>query len=373
MIRWWRLGGWLPVACAIVLLAVWTSGAGAASGARNLYEVRGVKVDVSAATAAQAREQALAEAEVRAFQVLLDRLTLPRDQATAKRFTDAEIASATKDFWVSEEKVSPVRYIASLNYEFRADRVRELAAGKGIPLVTALAQPVLIVPVLDEPGGARLWPPGNPWWDAFAGLAADGLVPVVLPKGDAEDAAQIDARAVLAMDEPRLAALARRHDALDILVAIARPQAGGQLALVSRRKLAFGPVSETRAAMRAEPGESAQDLLRRAAAATLRDIENGWKEAQRSGGGAAAGVIAIDVPVREIRTWLLVEKSLNRIPGVRRVEPVMFSPGRVRVNLFFTGSTEQIASALEGAGFAVTSAGEFWIVRPVKALSAGPS
>lgn len=403
MMRWWRRSAGLPALAALVLivagppmvlgLALWAGTARAATEARNLFEVRAVKVDVSAATAAQAREQALADAETRAFQRLLDRLTLPRDQATTKRFTTAEIASATKDFWVSEEKVSPVRYIATLNYEFRAERVRELAAAKGIPLVTAVAQPVLIVPVLDEPGGARLWPPGNPWWDAFAGLAADGLVPVVMPRADAEDASLIDARAALAMDESRLAALARRHDALDIVVAVARPQGTGsgptggptaqgagrapagdaQVAVVTRRKLAFGPVTETRASVRAEPGESVPDLFKRAAGVTVQELENGWKEAQRSGGGAAGGVIAVDVPVRDIKTWLLVEKSLNRIPGVRRVEPVMFSPGRVRVNVFFTGTTEQIAAALEGAGFAVTAAGEFWIVRPVKVLSSGPS
>lgn len=402
MMRWWRRSAGLPAVATLVLAlagapvllgpALWAGAARAATEPRNLFEVRAVRVDVSAATATQAREQALADAEIRAFQRLLDRLTLPRDQATTKRFTTAEIASATKDFWVSEEKVSPVRYIATLNYEFRAERVRELAAAKGIPLVTAVAQPVLIVPVLDGPGGARLWPPDNPWWDAFAGLVADGLVPMVMPRADAEDASLIDARAALAMDESRLATLARRHDALDIAVAVARPQGVGggpsaptapgagrepagdfQVAVVIRRKLAFGPASETRASVRAEPGESASDLFKRAASVTAQELENGWKEAQRSGGGAAGGVIAVDVPVRDIKTWLLVEKSLNRIPGVRRVEPVMFSPGRVRVNVFFTGTNEQIASALEGAGFAVTPAGEFWIVRPVKVLSSGPS
>lgn len=373
MRRWWRRAAVAPLVGAVVLVLVCAAGVRAETAPRNLFEVRNVKVDVVATTASQAREQALADAENRAFQMLLDRLTPARDQLQPRRFAPAEIASATKDFWVSEEKVSPVRYLATLNYEFRAERVRELAAAKGLSLVTLVAQPVIIVPVLDEPTGARLWPPGNPWWDAVAGLPADGLVPVVIPKGDADDAQRIDAKAALAVDELRLAALARRYDVLDILVAIARRGTGGALTVVTKRKLTFGPVSETTAQFRAEGAESEQDLLKRAAAAMLKDIENAWKESTRGESAASSGVIAVDVPVRDLKTWLLVEKSLNRIPGVRRVDPVMFSPGRVRVNVAHSGSAEEVATALERAGFAVTQAGGFWIVRPVKALTPGPS
>ncbi len=390
MMRWWRRG-LMPGAVAIAVMLVAAVAAHAAAGPRNLFEVRNIKVDVVAATANQAREQALADGELRAFQTLLDRLTLPSDQATTRRFAATEIASATKDFWVSEEKVSTVRYIATLNYEFRGERVRELAAAKGISLVTVVAQPVMVVPTIDAPGGARLWPPGNPWWDAFASLDADGLVPLVMPTGDAEDAALIDAKGALAVDELRLAALARRHDVLDILVAIARPQAGmmaagtsedaasdaaagpGQLTVEAKRKLTFGPVSETIETFRSAPGESVRELWKRAASATLHSVENAWKETNRGDGTGSNGAIAVDLPLRDMKTWLLVEKSLHRLPGVRRVDPVLFSLGRVRVNLFYSGTTEQVATALERAGFSVTPAGEFWIVRPVKALAPGAS
>lgn len=123
----------------------------------NPFEVRDVKVDVTAATASEARDQALADGERKAFQVLLDRLTLPADKIKIDQFGPGEITSATQHFWVSEEKVSPIRYLATLNFGFSGDRVKELLARKKIPFLTAVSEPVLIVPVYEDAQGARLW------------------------------------------------------------------------------------------------------------------------------------------------------------------------------------------------------------------------
>ena len=53
--------------------------AGSTATAQDVFEVSGVAVDVTAETAAAARARALASGEQRAFEILLDRLTLKSD------------------------------------------------------------------------------------------------------------------------------------------------------------------------------------------------------------------------------------------------------------------------------------------------------
>ena len=105
----------------------------------DVFTVRNVAVDVTARTAAAARERALKDGQTRALLRLLERLVsrsaldrLPTiDQATANFLV--------RDFEIANEKTSSVRYLATLTYRFKRSEVRALLRREDIPFAETVS------------------------------------------------------------------------------------------------------------------------------------------------------------------------------------------------------------------------------------------
>ncbi|MFO1146308.1 MAG: hypothetical protein U1E33_07095 [Rhodospirillales bacterium] len=90
--------------------------------------------------------KALAAGERRAWEVLVSRLVDPAQRARMAALPN--VGDAVKDFSVIDEKVSAVRYIATLNYTFRPDAVKRLLAGRSARFAVTRSKPVLVVAVV---------------------------------------------------------------------------------------------------------------------------------------------------------------------------------------------------------------------------------
>lgn len=102
------------VAAVAVLLAAGYASAMAAAP----YEVTGVPVDVTAADAATARDQAIIEGQRKAFTMLMERLVGTEQAASIPTPTDAQLSSMVQDFEVESERLSAVRYIGVMTFRF---------------------------------------------------------------------------------------------------------------------------------------------------------------------------------------------------------------------------------------------------------------
>lgn len=164
--RWSRrLAGGLMAMLALVVLC-----GGARAQVLDVYEVRDVPVDVTAETAAQAREQALAEGERQAFDLLLRRLTLAMDRDRLPTLDNTGMAALVKDFSVVEEKTSDVRYLAKLDFRFKREGVRNLLMDRGLPFAETASKPMVVLPVQESAAGLFLWDEPNPWRGAWRRL-----------------------------------------------------------------------------------------------------------------------------------------------------------------------------------------------------------
>ena len=151
--------------------------------ARDVFEIKGVAVDVTADNAAVAREQALAEGERIAYGRLLGRLVPIAEQHRLPDLGPGEVVRLVKDLSVAEEKTSAVRYLGKLDIRFKGEEVRRLLIDHGIPFAETPSKPVLVLPVYQAAGALLLFDDPNPWRDAWGkGVAGDGLVPLPLPK-----------------------------------------------------------------------------------------------------------------------------------------------------------------------------------------------
>jgi len=86
------------------------------------YIVTDVAVDVTADSAAKARDQAIAEAQRTGFKQLLEKINA--DPALGAKLSDNDLSTLVQNFEVKSEHASDVRYIGSFTVQFRPNAVR---------------------------------------------------------------------------------------------------------------------------------------------------------------------------------------------------------------------------------------------------------
>jgi hypothetical protein len=246
----------------------------AAPGFADVFTVRGVEVDETAASAAAARQQAIQVGQQLAAQRLIERLTLAEDRAFAPPIDPGRVAPLVSGYQVEEEALAGPRYIGRLTVSFNSDAVRDLLEEFGIPYVVSSARPAVVVPLWRAGEETRLWGSDNPWLEAWSiAGTVDELVPVIGPSGDLADISLIDAARAITLDRAALEALAANYGSARALVALASPAPGTE-GLLTTRMVGIDFANGGQQADYGSLGPLEPVALARAAAALLQDS---WK------------------------------------------------------------------------------------------------
>jgi Uncharacterized protein conserved in bacteria (DUF2066) len=376
--RRWTLPAMSMLAAMVVAIAAFLTSAAADD---DLFEVLDIKVDETDQTAAAAREKALATGERRAWDVLVQRLVDPQ-QRRLPEFSQREIGDAVNDFWVTEEKTSPVRYIASLNYNFRPASVRRLLASRGVRFTMTPSPPVVVLPVYEAEGRRLLWDDPNPWRQAWQGTRIRGLVPIKVPNGDLADLATVGVDQALGGDRSRLAELAQRHGAGDALVTVATVEAGPasttqnlKVSAIRYSATSAQPLADRSFAI--EAGGVTSDLLRQAAAAVADDLQAAWRRATATAAAPVEGKLSsatrVVVPLTSLEEWVRIRKRLQTLAQVQGVTLQSITREEARLTIVYPGNTEQLSSALAETGLYLRDEDGQWVITTDASLSNQPS
>ncbi len=329
--------------------------------AADAFAVRGIDVDVTAASVAAAKEQALAEAERVGFRRLLERLTMPADHA---RLPAADALQYVRDVAIEQERSSAVRYIAVLTVRYNPTAVKKLLRDAGLKYAEPRPRAVVVVPVFKAHPGDRamLWDDPNPWRAAWAAVGSGALVPLQVPTGDVTDLAALDADKALANDAGGLGALGARFRTADVLVAAAAVNAAGNSLDVSLGGVAgvLRPFETKSYPM----GEGGLDATLRFAAL---DIAQGLDATYKQGNLLSfdhASTLSAMVALRGLDDWLAVRERLGRVPLVRGWEIVSLSREEAALILHTVGEPDQVRATLAAAGLALDWGDGYWTMRP---------
>lgn len=353
------------VALALSLLAL----ALAATAAAETIAVSDIAVDVRAETAAAARDSAIVEAHRQAFRQVVAELSPGTE---VPEVSDDRIASLVRDFSILQERSSAVRYLGTFEFRFDAAAVRRLLGQHDLP-VAAPADPVVVVPVYRAGDVITLWDEPNPWRRAWAAAQADGaLVPTIVPLGDLGDVATIAPEEALAGDLTRLTTLAGRYGAAATLVVTATtaadlPEEAETLTVTATRFGARGADFRTERTLRRETGEAADALFGRAVVAVKEDLKNWWSAGDRLVASGPASMLAVRIPVEQLRDWVDVRRRLSAAAAIQDLDVVVLTRQEVRVNLRYVGDIDQLVASLrqadldladdpDGAGWTLRSA-----------------
>ncbi len=345
-----RQAGWRHASSALlVLLAVGAPSMPARAQDSDPFSAT-VAVDATAGSAAQAREMARSDGQRRALAAVAERA-----RAKLPKLDDKAITDLVLSFEVTNERMSAVRYAGDYTFHFRPEETRRVlgnpAPGNAGPAAPAeTGKPVVLIPVYQSAGQARLWEDSNPWRQAWEQQpVGTGAMRLLVPLGDAGDMAALDADKARAGDGAALAAIARRNGGDEALVALAvmrgAPDRPAGLDVTVKRYRGDRLVESHAEPLTATPGERESDLLRRAAAAIVSDIGTGWKNEAAAQHDQKGSLTAI-LPILDLDDWVSARERLAKVPAIRKVALMALSRQEATIEIGYGGSIDQLKAGL---------------------------
>ena len=344
------------------------------------FEVKDVAADVTADSAAHARDQAIAEAQRTAFTQLLGQLGA--DPALAAKLSNDDIATLVQNFEVQNERSSAVRYIGAFTVQFRPTAVRTFLGKKGAHFTETRSPPIVILPLYTGTGKPVLWEDHNAWrmaWDAtpHGGYA----VPIVVPAGTAQDlAALTTGDAVDGKPEPVKAIIAHYQAGSAATVTLnGNIDTGGAFKVILQRYTPDGmPSTVDTVTLPNTTDKTAIPAMLAQAVKTVRaQIDKDWRQDAKTAAAAApapaddaigdllsssaaatpstppspgiTGPVAhlnATAPITTLAVWARLRQRLATTPGVAGIDVISLQRGAAVIDIRFTGTVDNLRGTL---------------------------
>jgi hypothetical protein len=350
-------------------------GAAQAQDRNPVFTITGVAVDETAASAAAARDVALASGQRRAVQRVFRRLIVRADARLLPQPTNEDVASLVQNIELSDEKTSATRYLATMTVAFKPDAVRDYLRAAGLQFSETVSRPRLVLPVFEAAGAINLWDPPNAWRDAWEArqISSDTVVPLIMPEGDLRDIGSIGPIQALAAESRPIGAIAARYRVRDVLVAHATLvqdlAANRPLVHVSLRHIGPSSGAVTIETFTGESRDRVGALLAEAVRRTVERLEDDWKR---------DNYLRFNEPVRlsasfalnTLSDWLEMRRRLDGAAVIQRTELASISRSDAQVVIHYLGGPEQLGLALAQRDIDLVEEDGFWMLRLVRRTEA---
>ncbi len=355
-----------------------------------VYRVADVTVDVTADNAAQARDQAILQAQRQGFDLLLIRLGAAKGNA---RVSDESLAEMVKAFDLQKEHAASKRYTGTFTIHFKPEKVRAFLSERGTGFSEEQAAPYVVLPVVRTSERDILWEDRTTWRDAWEEASqAAGLVPLIVPPGELDDIALVSAAEALGGKAENLRAVMAVYKAGGVLVAVydekeetieARPyrEDGSVLRVaieIQKEKDSSGKKPLENMKAEAKKTIEALDKAWREASTARREGETAsmtpaaptvaWSEAARSAPSTNISTqpsfLSVSAPVPTLAAWAQIRNALAQAPSVVSTHVITMTRGLVRFELQFQGDIETLRQTLEERGLLLDQGADGgWVVQ----------
>ena len=320
------------------------------AGQDDIFTVYDVPVDVTAGTAAIARDVAIRRAQRKASREVFARITLPEDRAQLPVLDDAHITRLVSAIDFSEERYSSKRYLANITITFNKDSIRDLVRVTGISFSQTQALPVVVVPLYREGPMEKLWEADNPWREAWRAQDWRGnLLPFVVPGGSLGDVAAISTRQAAAKEPARLEAIAQRYSAGETLVVDAAlrydTEHNAEALDVVITRYSQGVGQQLQATFLRDQQEDRPAFLAWCANQIADKLTGEWKR-QTLIEFEKEDSLRARAPLRSLSDWLNLRQAFEKVGRIRRFELDSLSVEEAVVTIYYLGAPEQLSTAL---------------------------
>ena len=350
---------------------------GPANAAPNdeVFTVGNYPVDAGAANAVAAKQKAMADGQQAAFRSLLKRLVPVTSYDRLKRLSALKSSGFLEGVSVRSERNSSTRYIASLDFTFRADSVRTVLQQEGIPFVEEQAREVIIVPVVrNAEGTVDTGSAARTWTEAWKSLDLEhSLAPFSLQSLKSQ--IHTDTLKMAAEGRGAERILAAEYASPYVLLAIADPDPTTKRLNVTLSGIDAVGGFTLRRAYRVFDGDTAYSM-ELAAVVGLGVLEGRWKahKAPPTGGYSYAPAysststgggtpVSMRAQFQSLAEWSDMRRQILELPGVEDVRIEAESARGADLTLRFPGGANELASALYARGLALENGADRLILR----------
>lgn len=194
---------------ALVLAQVTAERGIAPTASTTDFDVRGIEVDIRAATGEEARQQAWRQAQREAW-----------DRVGGPAVSDSQLSGMVSSIVIQRERIGPKRYIATLGVTFDRQRAGRFLGGARQARSSA---PMLLIPVMATGGTYTTFEYRNAWQRAWADFnPGSSRIDYVRPSGAGGDSLLLNFGQSGRRSRAWWASTLDQYSAADALVAIAR-------------------------------------------------------------------------------------------------------------------------------------------------------
>ena len=333
---------------------------GPAFAQNELYTVEGVEVDATASNALEAKDKAFGEAQIKAYEILSQRMVDETDVKAVATPDLSVISSMINDFEVTKEELSSVQYLGTYTFRFNERAVGRHFSVQGVQYTDVGSKPVLMLPFYQTGERSVLWSHGNKWmqaWNRAQNLR--GAVPVVLPLGDLDDVSDIGDDEALSYRAGGLSKILDRYQATEAVIAIAVPDqrmvsslnAGGQglagsISVHLYRTDRSRPEYVKEITVTAKLSQTINSLLEEAVNKVNAELQRDWK-VKTMVRPNQQNRMQVKVSFATMDEWIRTQRALKRVSGVNEVLLKSLSSKTALVDIIFEGTEQRLRLALE--------------------------
>ena len=342
------------------LLATFALSFEANANAPAIYTVAKVSVAAEADNAVAAKEKALAKAQQIALRNLLKRMTGWSAHSKLPILPDDMVERMVEGFAVRQESNSNTRYLATLDFSFEPNAVRDILNRFGFPYIEQQAAQALLVPVMME-GGAVRQGSDHSWYQAFSALDTEhAMTPIKLvPPAANLSASMVNDLSVNSRSVFDTLSYQYRSENLILAIADIDPQAT-QLRLQLIGRDTVGSFALKRAFRIYD--RDIDGAAKIAAEISLKIIEGRWKVTQLAGQGVVEGqadlqTLSLTAQFSGLKSWQSIRARLQRVPGVQGLDIKSLNARGASLTIDFPGGSERFAQAARSQGLALEQRG----------------
>ena len=365
----WRLKRSARAASLLILLPLFSLAnlfGGAAQAADSLYEVAKLSVDTTAADAVAARKMGMAEAEMRAVKIVLQRLVPLSAQELLPELSQEDVEGLVNGVSIRKEQNSTTRYIATLDVSVNEQGIKQLLQDQGIPYGEGRAPSISILPLVIA-GGSVTGGGGDVWRQAWEDLdLTHSMTPATILR-PRPDLGLDTVKAVLAGDAQVLESMQADYGYGPLVIAVGETVNGEFVT----RLAGADSVGAINFGRRDALGGDAKAAARSAAATAFAIIENRWKVTQsgetpttevKSAEGTEPGAgsppkgevprnVVAEVEFSGLKDWQDMRGRLMNVAGIQALEVNSLSARAASITFDYAGSLGRLQKELDQNGF----------------------
>ena len=321
--------------------------------ANDSFYVSDIRIDVKDHSSAQARLKAIAQGQLKAFEVLTERLLSSKDQSSLAQPSENQLNTMIQNFEVLHEKNSATRYIGIFAFQFHPKKVQDFLKQSGKTILPAdINEKILVLPIFksEEDKKIILWQDNNPWRHAW-NQGIDATSPYSLPLGDLEDILEFPEQTALNRDFGRLQSLRQRYHTGYVLVAVLKQGCPFELALFLYNDQGLR-LSEDNISLLGETTLTPK-LMNSARHKVMTIVDNTLSEDKIDQQHNRQDVLELQISFCNHQEWLKIQKIISTAALIRSFDVVSLQKRRAVVQLHSVAADRRIFQTLEKKGLKV--------------------